>query len=201
MSRRAGLDRTTVVLAAAVLADTEGPEALTLARLAAELGVRVPSLYNHIDGQEGLQRALALLGLQELGARLTQAVLGKSRDAAIKGLARAYRAFATARPGLYATTLKAPAAGDTAWDAAAKTLLDILFAVLAAYGLEGDEALHAIRGIRSLLHGFVSLEAAGGFGLPLQRDESFERLLDLYISGLHQQEARPTARLPQLSTS
>jgi hypothetical protein len=29
------------------------------------------------------------------------------------------------------------------------------------------------------------LEATGGFGLPLDRDESFRRLLRMFIAGLH----------------
>jgi len=60
----------------------------------------------------------------------------------------------------------------------------IVRAVLAGYGLEGDDALHATRGLRSLLHGFVSLETGGGFGLPLDLDESFRRLLQVFMAGL-----------------
>jgi hypothetical protein len=64
--------------------------------------------------------------------------------------------------------------------------VDIAVVVLAGYGLQGNDALHATRGLRSLLHGFVALEAAGGFGLPLDRDESFARLVQVFIAGLHQ---------------
>jgi hypothetical protein len=38
--------------------------------------------------------------------------------------------------------------------------------------------LHAIRCPRVALHGFVSLEAAGGFGLPQSVDVTFARLID-----------------------
>ncbi len=60
----------------------------------------------------------------------------------------------------------------------------MLRAVLEAYDLRDEAALHAIRGLRSLLHGFVSLELAGGFGLPLDIDESFVRLVRIFIGGL-----------------
>nr|MDQ2831507.1 WHG domain-containing protein [Chloroflexota bacterium] len=56
--------------------------------------------------------------------------------------------------------------------------------VLAPYGLRGAEETHAIRAWRSLVHGFVSLEMTGGFGLPLDLDESFRRLIRLFIAGL-----------------
>ena len=56
--------------------------------------------------------------------------------------------------------------------------------VLAPYGLHDDDALHAVRGIRSLLHGFTMLEIVGGFGLPLELDESFRRLVEMFIEEL-----------------
>ncbi|MGZ3638658.1 MAG: TetR family transcriptional regulator, partial [Ktedonobacterales bacterium] len=49
MSRRVGLDQEAVIQAAADLVDAEGLDALSLARLAEKLGVRTPSLYNHIS--------------------------------------------------------------------------------------------------------------------------------------------------------
>lgn len=70
MSPRVGLNRASVVGAAAALADEAGLEGVTLGRLAGRLGVRTPSLYNHVDGLEGLRRELALLGTRELGERL-----------------------------------------------------------------------------------------------------------------------------------
>ena len=41
-----------------------------------------------------------------------------------------------------------------------------------------------MRLIRIALHGFVTLEAAGGFAMALSADETFERLLDLLDLGL-----------------
>ena len=48
---RAGLDRTAVIEAAAALADREGLPALTLARLAAELGVDAHRLQTLMDAR------------------------------------------------------------------------------------------------------------------------------------------------------
>ena len=172
-----------MVAAAARLADAEGLEAVSLARLAAELGVRSPSLYNHIAGQEGLRRELALRGVRELGRRLGRAAVGKAGDAALTALAHTYRDFARAHPGLYAASLRADPADAELGEASAE-VVDIVLAALAGYGLEGEAALHATRGLRSLLHGFVALEALGGFGLPLDLDESFARLVAAHAAGL-----------------
>jgi hypothetical protein len=114
--------------------------------------------------------------------------MGKARADAILALAHAYRAFAKERPGLYAASLRAPDPGDLAHCAASDDILAILRAVLEGYGLRDDVAVHTIRGLRSLLHGFVSLELGGGFGLPLDVDESFVRLVRVFIAGLPGQD-------------
>jgi hypothetical protein len=56
--------------------------------------------------------------------------------------------------------------------------------VLSGYGLHGDAAIHAVRGIRAALHGFVSLEREGGFGIPLSLDRSYDRLVTVLDRGL-----------------
>ena len=183
MPSRAGLDRETVVQAAAALADARGHE-VTLAELAAHLGVRTPSLYNHIAGQAGLRRELSLLGARELAVRLGRAAMGKAADDAVFALAHAYRAFAKEHPGLYAASLRAPDPADSAHMAVSEEILAILAVVLEAYRLRDETALHTIRGLRSVLHGFVSLELAGGFGLPLDLDESYIHLVRVYLGGL-----------------
>lgn len=182
---RTGLTKAAVVDAAVALADEAGAD-VTLAALAARLGVRTPSLYHHVAGQDGLRRELALRGLRLLAQRLGRAAVGKAGDAAVVALGCAYRAFAHEHPGLYAATLRAPTAADAELVAASAEVVDIALAVLAGYGVADAAALHAVRGLRSALHGFVTLEAAGGFGLPLDLDESFRRLLQTFIAGLRQ---------------
>src|SRR5260370_35865649 len=86
VSHRVGLDHATVVGAAAKLVDEEGIEQLSLGRLAERLGVRTPSLYNHVSGLPGLKHDLALFCSRELLDRLLRATIGKSRPAAICAL-------------------------------------------------------------------------------------------------------------------
>ena len=83
MSHRAGLDQASVVEAAVKLIDEEGIEQLSLGRLAERLGVRTPSLYNHIAGLPGLKHDLALYCLRDVLNRLLRATIGKSRAEAI----------------------------------------------------------------------------------------------------------------------
>ena len=184
---RRGLDRAAVVEAAAALADAEGLEQLTLARLAHDLGIRTPSLYNHVEGLDGLRRSLALRGLELLEARMARATVGKARGDAVLALATTYRGFAREHPALYATSLTAVGAEDPERLAAGAAIVQVVVDALSGFGLDGDDALHATRALRAIVHGFVSLEAAGAFGLPLDLDESFERL----VARLH---SRPGGR-------
>jgi AcrR family transcriptional regulator len=182
---RAGLDHDVVVAAAARLADAEGLEAVTLARVAGQLGVRSPSLYNHVEGRDGLVRGVALLGLAELRDALREAAIGRSGPDALTAAARAYRAFVLAHPGRYAAgAVTATAAGDAEHAVAAAAVVEVLAAVLRAWSLSEDETIHALRAFRSAVHGFASLEAAGGFGLPVDLDESFAELVALLVAGL-----------------
>jgi AcrR family transcriptional regulator len=182
---RAGLDTERVVDAAARIADAEGLRALTLARLAGELGIRPPSLYNHFEGRrEGLVRALAVRGVRELTAAMRDAAVGRSGTDAFMATARAYRAYAQAHPGLYAAGVAAPDGDDAEHRASAQESVDVVFAVLRSWNLEGDDAVHAARAFRSAVHGFVALEAAGGFAIPVDLDESFERLVATLAGGL-----------------
>ena len=185
-ANKVSLDRAAVVQTAVTLIDMMGLEQVTMADLAERLQIRTPSLYNHIDGMPGLRRDLALFGMRELATRMGQVVMGKAGDDAIFAFAHAYRAFAKEHPGLYAATQRAPAADDTELQKAAQEVIDVLLKVLSAYNLQAEDALHAIRLLRSTIHGFTSLEIAGGFELPIELDETFRRLIVMFLGSIKQ---------------
>ncbi|WP_313637290.1 WHG domain-containing protein [Paenibacillus sp.] len=184
MSPRAGLDSRTLVIAAAEIADHEGIEAVTLAALANKLGVRSPSLYNHINGLQDLRTQLAIYGLGELSTTMTNAAKGLSGDAAVQAMGRAYVDFARSRPGLYETTLRAPDQANTELEAASDHILKLIIHVMEDYQLGEEGEIHAVRGLRSILHGFASLEQKGGFGMALDTNISLFRLICTFIAGI-----------------
>ncbi len=190
MPPRRHIDRQRVLDVSIALADEHGFEAVTLASVAAELGIRIPSLYNHISGLPGLRQEMRLWGLQQLGDTLRRAAVGKAGDDAVVNVAQAYRAFALAHPGIYSATVRAPAPEELDLAAASQEVLDVVLTVMAAYALSAEDSLHVIRALRSLLHGFVELEIGGGFGMALDRDESFSQLLDLFLQGLHTRQVQ-----------
>jgi AcrR family transcriptional regulator len=182
---RAGLDPATVVAAAADLADEVGLANVTMGLLAERLGVRAPSLYKHVASQADLNRRIAALALTELGDQLRDALPGRAGRDALAAATQTIRAFAIEHPGRYATTVRLDAGGPDDPVAAAEVgVFESLTAVLAGYRIDPADTVHALRMLRSLLHGFATLEAAGGFQWDTDVDKSFEWLIDFVDQGL-----------------
>ena len=186
MPKRRQLNKERVLATAVELADASGGVGeLTLTALAEALNVRVPSLYNHVNGLDGLYDDLTLLSGRMLLERIRRAAFGKTGEEALRAMAYAYRSFAREQPSLYPLTIEAPDPDQVERVVLAQEWLQMLLLTMASLGLEEQEALHAIRAFRALLHGFVSLEAAGGFKMAFDVDESFDYLLNNFLNSLH----------------
>lgn len=185
MARKRGLDREQVVQGALRVLDREGEGGLTLAAVAAELGVRPPSLYSHVQGIGGLRREVALASARLMGESLAGARRGLRAGAALEALARAYRVFARERPGSYALAQPSvrPGVDDELYVALGRSVFPI-FEALAEVGVPSALRVHHARAIRAALHGFVELERGGGFGPASSVDESFDRMVALLRAGV-----------------
>ncbi|MFC3689080.1 TetR/AcrR family transcriptional regulator [Aquipuribacter hungaricus] len=187
---RAGLTPAAVVAAGADLADEIGWSDLTLAQVAERVGVRAPSLYKHVASQGDLTRRIAALALAQAGAAVGAAIQGRSGTEALGAAARALRGFVTSHPGRYGATvgLRTVAVGpgdepDPVAVAAAEAL-EPLRAVLRGYDIAPEDEPHALRALRSVFHGFATLESAGGFQYSADVDESYEWLIAMVDRGL-----------------
>jgi AcrR family transcriptional regulator len=187
MPSRRRLSREIVVQTAADMQDANPSTELSLKDLASELGVRTPSLYNHIASQDDLRQEVAIYGANELADRLGNAAIGRAGDDALRAMSWAYRDFVITRPGLHLATQRAPRADQPELQQAAERVLDMLTRVLEPYGLSQTEQIHAIRALRAMVHGFVSLEQAGGFGMPIDLDESFQYLVEMFVAQVNNQ--------------
>ncbi|MEV8267712.1 TetR-like C-terminal domain-containing protein [Microbacterium sp. NPDC076911] len=157
---------------------------MNLAALAEGLGVRVPSLYKHVDGMPGIRRGVMIHAKSSLAHTLGQAAIGRSRDDAVKNMAFAYRHWARTHPGQYPLTMRAPQPEDDEDLEASAAIADVIYNVLSGCDLHDDNAVHATRFLRSSLHGFIALETTGGFELPVDIDHSYTRLIDSVTTAL-----------------
>jgi AcrR family transcriptional regulator len=183
MAAGVGLDRARVIEEAAILADERGSDAVTLAALAARLGVRSQSLYAHVEGLDGLRHDLAVTGQQSLAERLGRSVMGRSGEDALRALCDAYAAFAAERPGLYACSQRAPG-DDTELELTSEAAIEPWRAVLQSFGLSKTEIVHFHRALWAALHGFVTLREQGLMTRAARPDRSFALLVDVFAAAL-----------------
>jgi len=198
---RAGLDAAAVTACAADVADELGLPQVTMASVATRLGVKAPSLYKHVGGQDDLVRRVAVQAYVELGDALRDALQGRSGRDALAASAWTVRRWVRDHPGRYAAVSRAggvapgrePATGgaadladprDEALEQAVGRVLDSLAAAVAGYAPPAEETVHAMRLLRTLFEGFALLEAAGGFQLATDVDATFEWMIDFVDRGL-----------------
>lgn len=182
-SHRAGLSPAAVVEAALAIIDEQGLGALTLAAVAQRTGVAAPSLYKHVGSLGELRMLVGARVIEEMTAHFTRAVVGRSGDDAVEALMHAYRGYVVAHPARYAAAPPDPLHEPLTAEAGQR-VLELFYAALRGYGLTGSAAIHTTRCLRAVVHGFASLEASGGFGLPEDLDESYAQLVRMTVSGL-----------------
>lgn len=188
MGRRPGpsLDRQQVVDAAIRILEVGGPDALGVSRVARELGIKPPSIYNHIGKGDALHRAVAVEGnrrlLQALEAQVRGVVPAREQ---LQVLAHAVRQWVGDNPSLYALMSRIPPDNDEPdFARTLRRLLDLFSRPLLQMGLPEEDVVHAIRGFRSAVHGFVLLETGAQFGLVEAPSESFDWLVNALLDGL-----------------
>jgi len=144
-----------VIEAAWALLEAEGPEALTMRRLADELGMKAPSLYKHLPDKAALEAALVEEALAGVGAALHGAVERPGRRTPVAAVLATYRRYGLANPNLYrlATAGRLPRAalpeGLEEWAG------EPFFLVTAD--------AHRSQALWSFAHGMVILEIDGRF--------------------------------------
>jgi len=185
MSRRMKLDLLIILQKATELVDEHGLDQLSIGLLAEKLEVRPPSLYNHLDGLHELKQKLAIQGVKNLHTYMLQAAVGRSGDEAIRAISQAYIQFVREHPGLYDASTRFPNANDQELQHAQESVVHLVLRVLDTYNLQEEMAIHMVRGLRSILHGFTSIEQLGGFGMPLDINKSFTILINTFIEGIH----------------
>lgn len=161
--RSTKLSRDVIINAALTFLDREGWDALTINALAAQLGTKGPSLYNHVSSLDDLRRSVRKRVVGDIIDMLGTVGQGRSRDDAVLVMAGAYRSYAHHHPGRYSAFTRMPLEGgdDPEFTAVARTAADPILNVLASYGLDGDDAFYAALEFWAALHGFVLLEMTG----------------------------------------
>jgi AcrR family transcriptional regulator len=160
-----------IVGTARELLDDEGPDALSMRRLAERLGIRAPSIYKHLPDKQALENALISDGFEEMAVGFDAAVA--DADDPIGAIAGAYRNFARRHPHLYRLMTERPL--DRAnlvpgsEELAARPVVE-------AFGGDPDLA----RAAWAFAHGMTILELNDRFPPDADLDAAWKRGLDAF---------------------
>ena len=183
--RPAKLSRDNIVNAALTFLDRYGWDALTINALATQLGTKGPSLYNHVDSLEDLRRTVRMRVVGDIIEMLNTVGQGRTRDDAVMAMASSYRSYAHHHRGRYSAFTRMPLGGDDPdFTDATRAAAGPVIAVLASYGLDGDDAFHAALEFWSALHGFVLLEMTGVMNGIVDTDTVFSDMVMRLASGM-----------------
>jgi AcrR family transcriptional regulator len=181
---KAGVDKQKILNAAIELIENFGLESLTLKTIAEKLGVRIPSLYNHVNGIDGLLHELSLHGLRLLREVMAEAAIGKSGDDAIISVCNAYFELAKAHPGVYQSIQWYNKNKDKETEEALASIKTLITKILNIEPTQEAKAAHVLRIFRSMVHGFALLESNDGFGHLDSVKASFNYGIQLLIDGM-----------------
>ena len=107
------------------------------------------------------------------------------------------RRYVKEHPGLYAAGNAArPTGPDDPLIPADRRVVASWAAMLRGYQLDPDQEIHALRMLRSMLHGFATLEAACGFQIDTSVDDSFTWMINFIDHGLQATTATADQQRP-----
>lgn len=186
-----GLTKDLIVAEAVAMIEAQGLDAFSLRELAARLGVRAASLYNHVANIDELYTAVGETVMGQVHDVLSAAIAGKQGDEAVWALAEAYYRFGKENPELYKATIAMRNKEDEALRGPFKETLAPFYSALEAYHLPPQEVVAMHRMLRGLIHGYLMLQEAGYFTQPLiDPSASYRLAVQCYIDGLHAASAR-----------
>lgn len=176
--------RALIDAAAKILAD-EGPAALSVRRVAQDVGASTMVVYTHLGDKDGMLDAVLEHAFAGFAAALT-AVNERDPWKNLRALGHAYRAFAKANPAAY-KLMFGKQTPSPALEKTGRRAFEALTSAIARVMVALDKPARAIEpaamSVWSATHGIVSLELAGGCP-PVDADGIFESVLDFIEAGL-----------------
>lgn len=170
---------------------SEGPDALSLRRLARDAHTSTTAVYSLFGGKPGVLRALFVEAFTRFGAHLDAVAPSDDPLADLQALGRAYRASAVADPHLYTVMFGSPVPGfepaEQDWAHAKSTFTPLVDAVrrgVAAGLLRAANPVTIATALWAHVHGLVSLEL--GNAIPPQAGapaEVFEAAVRATLDG------------------
>ena len=182
-----GLTKDLILAEAVACMESTGQPVVSLHEVARRLGVKTPSLYNHIKNTKELWYEIFQYAIGQFVANQRAATANKRKDEAVRAFAEAYHTFATENKGLYRLIMSIPSEEDERAKEVAIPLLETVVEILTDYGLTEESVAHWQQVFRAILHGFISEEDLGYFYYYKSIDlkKSRDIAVQCFLDGLH----------------
>ena len=182
-----GLTKEKIIAEAIAYIEESGQSRISLHELARRLGIKTPSLYNHIKNTRALRHEIFRHAITMFVDNQNAATEGKQKDDAVMAFADAYFSFARENKGLYRLIMSMPQDNDDTEKELAVPLLETAIRLLRDYGLSDEECIHWQRVFRATLHGYVSQEDLGYFYYYKDTDleKSRQLAVQCFLTGFH----------------
>lgn len=181
---RTGLSKEEIIQKAAQLANEKGLSYVTVTTLSNYLGIKKPSLYNHMKTIDDVVKSIMIYGWRYVSEDIPAGITGENPKENLKNYAKAVYRFAMDNPGIFEAMLWYNKYESKELLAATEGLYQFFFEQTERLGIERILANHFLRTYRSFLEGFILLEIHHSFGNPISVSESFEISLDVLLKGM-----------------
>lgn len=183
---RTGLSKEKIIEKAAELANEKGLSYLSVTTLADYLGIKKPSLYNHMKTIEDMHRDLMIYGWRIVSEEVVKGIDSSDEKKNLSEYGRKFYKFATDNPGVFEAMLWYNKYSDEALISATEGVYMFFFAQTDGLGINREIANHLLRTYRAFLEGFIMLQIHNSFGNPISVEESFNISMNVLISGIDQ---------------
>jgi AcrR family transcriptional regulator len=171
-AERRSLSRELIVQAAITIIERDGARALSMRKVAAELGAGVMSLYNHVPDRDALIEGVAHAVLAGLDAPDEEADPGRDWKLDARAMVDAFRAAARRYPGSMHLVLTSGLDLVFTWQAAERALM-----LLAAAGFDGETSVRALRAVMAYAIGSEMMRG-GALQTPDRFPDTSARIID-----------------------
>ena len=175
---------------AADILESEGPDGLSVRRIAAAAGVAPMGVYNHFESKFGIVEALFIQGFERLAAEMAAMAQIEDPLEALREGARSYRALALAHPMAYQVMFLRAVPGFEPSDPALTSctrgfdsLVDAVERGIRAGVIAPGSPTETAQMIWAAIHGWVSLELLG-LGFVEDHETWYDRLCEALLRGL-----------------
>ncbi|PBF72915.1 TetR/AcrR family transcriptional regulator [Clostridioides difficile] len=179
------VSREIVIQATSDIVNKDGLNKVSLKVIAEKLGIRTPSLYNHIESLDDLLLEVAHKGMREMNSQMIKAAIGNFGDTAIKCISIAYFNFIISNPGVYETIQWATWHGNNETLEIFDEYKSLLEKLILSCNLNTKNTGEVLNLIMSVLHGYSTLQLGKSL---LSKEEAIKGIvdsIDTVLLGIH----------------